>query len=282
MGIIMTNLLYNTATDTEVLSRSSDRLSDDKNNFNYYTYRVDIEDKCRNMKTASSTEGTRVSREKPAQSSTNCLSSKFASVIPVPTLSSKKKPLLPKCDKSELYKWVNSIIPMSHNHANLLIHSCMYTKRTSHLLKYFLEMHLNMPVNYDTMSFDGNISRNTYQKTSFRHIFIDGVLEHIPNMMAQALFLRSLLYGSYTRNRKYLILRVRSNEIIKKEAIRNNYPSVNNGYLITGNYGVQSIIEGMSETNLLDLLRYARISKKNYLDATNIEHSRCIILTDSN
>jgi hypothetical protein len=177
--------------------------------------------------------------------------------------------------KSEIMSWAVKELGLDSGNITLLFHSPMHTTRNSMLLKDFnLLADIGYTVRsiptrdhrvYDPFDSPGLISR----------VFVDGVLEHMPGIMSQALFLKKLMTLLYRDRSSYLILHTKTRKQIHEEAKRNNYPKDERGYLVTLPGGMQSRIEGINDDEVKALIAYGRIGsiwKSDTLSKVNGSH----------
>lgn len=147
--------------------------------------------------------------------------------------------------KSELLKWFDDTIGLSHGNYNLLLHSPMYNPDNSDLVSDFNNLHVPYGAAYTSISVDlTNDVLNNIQKCAdnfprgaspFKNIFVEGILEHLPNNMMRALVVKSLV-SMLTRSTKgYIILHTLSNDHIKDMIGPFNLQSQDNGYVVNIN-----------------------------------------------
>ena len=196
----------------------------------------------------------------------------------------KKKKQSKKKDhkfKSEIMNWTMKHLKFGLNDICVLFHSPMYTRRSSELLNDFQPLPMlgyvaqTVPA-HDYIEHVAFADRGRF--TNFTKIFVDGVLEHMPGIMAQALLLKKLMARLHPERPGYLILRTNTREQIRKEAERNNYPKDGKGYLVTLPGGQQSRIEGIDEEELRTIIAYGRIGSIRKSDiSSKIKGSYIII-----
>jgi len=178
---------------------------------------------------------------------------------------------------SKIVPWVMQNIGFDAAGAYLLLYSPLYNVNKRDICRDFSALRkkgyatIMLPIdNYNCAS--SVVGNNC---TSFNHIFVDGVLEHMPGAMAQALFLKGIMAALYAGRTSYLILSSRSREQIRKEAERSNYPVDGKGYLITLPDKKQSRIEGLDYNEVKSIIAYGRIGPtvhSNILKELNNTH----------
>jgi hypothetical protein len=110
-------------------------------------------------------------------------------------------------------------------------------------------------------------------------IFIDGVLEFIPNMMAQALFLKSALMQLRNGTSGYVFIKFYSSAELKEKAKELNLEIVPEGFQVDLADGKKSIITGIDRSEIIDMLAYGRIGSRSGLG--DIYDKEYICLTNS-
>ena len=161
--------------------------------------------------------------------------------------------------KSELMNWVINNLGLDSSDIAMIFHSPMYTQRNSMMLSDFDKLKA-LGYNAHTIPSSSHIVYDPYKgQKLFGRIFVDGALEHMPGVMAQALFLKNLMYKLHRERSSYLILSTKTREQIREEAEHNNYPEDGKGYLITLPDGNQSRIEGIDDKEIKTLIAYGRI-----------------------
>ena len=170
--------------------------------------------------------------------------------------------------KSPLLKWARENIKFDSGRSHLIVLSPMFTERNNNILRDFRYLRRRVGYNIFERYMDSGVFNDIFKRYSaydgiddvFQTIFIDGVLEHLPGIMARALFIKAatnkLRYGTFS----CIILRTRSRRTIKEMAKKYNYPKDGNGYLITLSNGSQSYLEGINSDELQATLKYGRIN----------------------
>jgi len=141
----------------------------------------------------------------------------------------------------------------------MLYHSPMYTTHNNALLKDF-SMLSALGYSMIVVPASSHIVHDPYEgQRSYTMIFVDGVLEHISGIMAQALFLKKVMSKLNPEKRSYLILHTKTRNRVAKEAKRNNYPKDGTGYLVTFPDRKQARIEGIDDDEVKALIAYGRL-----------------------
>lgn len=161
--------------------------------------------------------------------------------------------------KSEMLKWTVDNVGLNPDGAMILINSPISNLRDNALMKDFQRSvslgyasHITQATTYIVDNpFDGH--------KHLVRIFVDGVLEHLPGTMAQALFLKRLMSKMHPGRACYLMLCTKTREQLHKEAKHNNYPPDGGGYLVTLPGGKQSRIEGIDNSEVESLIAYGRL-----------------------
>jgi len=173
--------------------------------------------------------------------------------------SKKKQRELKTNFKSDLMTWItNNIVPKPTGR-QMLYHSPMYTTHNNALLKDFSML---SALGYSMLATPASsyIVYDPYEgQRAYTMIFVDGVLEHIPGIMAQALFLKKIMSKLNSEKRSYLILHTKTRNRVDKEAKRNNYPKDGAGYLVTFPDRKQARIEGIDDDEVKALIAYGRL-----------------------
>ena len=183
--------------------------------------------------------------------------------------------------KSEIINWAIKQFKLDLSDVCAMFHSPMYTRRSSDLLNDF---QLLPTLGYVAKS----VPAHEYTKhgpftergnfVNLTKVFVDGVLEHLPGIMAQALFLKRLMARFHPERPGYLILSTKTREQICKEAERNNYPKDGKGYLVTLPGGQQARLEGIDDEEVRTIITYGRIGSIWKNDAlSKIKGSHIII-----
>jgi len=169
-----------------------------------------------------------------------------------------------------------------NNNLISLIHSPLHTVRNNKVLRDVNNMRLNYEVyishttDYDVQHILGIVSGIV------KVIIINGPLEHMPNMMYKALFLKQAVNYLRPDKHSYLVVCVKNRKQLKKEAELNNYPPDKDGYLVTMPDRNQSRIEGMDKDELVNLINYGRIGfiDKNINSILSPIEDSCIVISN--
>jgi len=131
---------------------------------------------------------------------------------------------------------------------------------------------------FPIISYNGLVTILSDVNKHFTFILIIGVLEHIINNMAKALFLKSLL-GKLDPNCALVVI-TKSHKQIQLEARLNNYPKCNKNsytYLVALPNGKQAELRGVDQDELYNLAVYGRFeSLVSTTDKLNINDPHII------
>jgi len=173
--------------------------------------------------------------------------------------SKKKQRELKNNFRSDLMTWITDNISPRPAGRQMLYHSPMYTTHNNALLKDF-SMLSALGCSMLAVPASSHIVYDPYEgQRSYAVIFVDGVLEHISGIMAQALFLKKMMSKLNPEKRSYLILHTKTKDRVAKEAQRNNYPKDGAGYLVTFPDRKQARIEGIDDDEVKALIAYGRL-----------------------
>jgi len=99
-------------------------------------------------------------------------------------------------------------------------------------------------------------------------IIADGILEFIPNAMAQALMLRSLLSNLFQDKRGYVVVRHYDDDYLKSHAGELKLEPKGNGYLMPTPKGTKIFVRGLNQNDVLNILGFGRIDDYTKINIT--------------